>query len=557
MVNTTQLKRYAKLGSLVIALSPITAIANPLNNINETEIPTRYLVKFKQDNQPFSMAHNPFWGPRLGQQALLSNAQATDVQQLGHDSIYTVELAAERAQHLRLRPDVEYVEIDPPRFLMSHTENTPWGYVAVNVDQLDDYQAGNQTICIIDSGYDLAHNDLSGNRVTGSNDRGTGQWYIPGNNNAHGTHVAGTIAAITNNEGIKGILPNQNVNLHIVKVFNESGWGYSSSLVRAIQTCADNGANIVNMSLGGSQASRTERNAIDRLYQQGVLMIAAAGNSGNTAHSYPASYNSVMSVAAVDSNYDHASFSQATNQVEISAPGVAVLSTVTVGEGVLSNIVTQEHDYFNRGVVPHNRLNNNGFGFESAPIAGQYTAPLALCNTSSGRYQCGDMRGKICLTERIGNETPSVRPEINAVAACNHAGALAAIVYSNSQRPGLQNPFVIDQFDTNPLLSVTVDRNVGLELAAIQGQIITVSTNTGADYQYYNGTSMATPHVSGVAGLVWSYHPQCSAQQIRRALTQTALDLDVLGRDNRTGFGLVNALAAKQYLDAGCNGPRG
>ncbi len=149
------------------------------------------------------------------------------------------------------------------------------------------------------------------------------------------------------------------------------------------------------------------------------------------------------------------------------------------------------------------------------------------------------------------------RPEINAVAACNNAGALAAIVYSNQQRPGLQNPFVLDQYDTHPLLSVSVNRNVGQELAALVGQDITVSTRTGEDYQYYNGTSMATPHVSGVAGLVWSYHPQCSAKQIRQALTQTALDLDVPGRDNRTGYGLVNALAAKNYLDAGCNGPRG
>nr|CAA82213.1 alkaline serine protease (VapT) [Vibrio metschnikovii] len=529
MIKKNQLKRYVKLGTIaMVAGSATSAIAHPTLTFDKASIPTRYIVKFKQDEQPFSMANNPFWGPRIGQQALLSQIQASDIEPIGHDALYSAKLAEERVEALRSRPDIEYVEIDPPRFLMSET--TPWGYFAVKADQLEDSQAGNQTICIIDSGYDLAHNDLSGNRVTGTNDRGTGQWYIPGSNNAHGTHVAGTIAAIANNEGVKGLLPNQNVNLHIVKVFNESGWGYSSTLVRAIQTCADNGAKIVNMSLGGSQSSRTEQNAMDALYERGVLMIAAAGNSGNTAHSYPASYDSVMSVAAVDSNYDHASFSQATNQVEIAAPGVAVLSTVSVGEGVLSTIITEDRDYFRRGVVPHNRLNNNGFGFESAPIAGQYTAPLALCDTSSGRYQCGDMRGKICLTERIANETPSVRPEINAVAACNNAGALAAMVYSNQQRPGLQNPFVLDQFNTYPLLSVSVNRNVGQELAALVGQDITVSTRTGEDYQYYNGTSMATPHVSGVAGLVWSYHPQCSAKQIRQALTQTALDLDVLAR---------------------------
>ncbi|MCV5902156.1 S8 family serine peptidase, partial [Escherichia coli] len=80
-----------------------------------------------------------------------------------------------------------------------------------------------------------------------------------------------------------------------------------------IQTCADNGANVVNMSLGGSQSSRTEQNALKAIYDQGVLLIAAAGNDGNTAHSYPASYDSVMSVAAVDNQNDHAAFSQATD----------------------------------------------------------------------------------------------------------------------------------------------------------------------------------------------------------------------------------------------------
>lgn len=99
------------------------------------------------------------------------------------------------------------MEVDPPRYLLSET--VPWGYNAVNAQQLDDFNAGNRTVCIIDSGYDLSHNDLSGNRVAGTNDSGTGSWSDPGNNNAHGTHVAGTIAAIANTEGVKGVMPNQ------------------------------------------------------------------------------------------------------------------------------------------------------------------------------------------------------------------------------------------------------------------------------------------------------------------------------------------------------------
>lgn len=352
-------------------------------------------------------------------------------------------------------------------------------------------------------------------------------------------------------------MPNQNVNLHIVKVFNEAGWGYSSSLVKAVQTCADNGANVVNMSLGGSQSSVTEKNALKAVYDNGVLLIAAAGNDGNTAHSYPASYDSVMSVAAVDDKSDHAAFSQATNQVEISGPGVAILSTVTVGEGKLSDIKLNGVSQFERGIVPHNRLVQSGGSYGPDPVSGSITAALASCEVSGSRFNCGDMSGKICLVERVGNQSSSSYPEIDAVQACYNAGASAAIVYSNSALPGLQNPFLVDQNNAARMVSVTVDRAFGQELLGYVGQEITVSTTKDEDYEYYNGTSMATPHVTGVAGLVWSYHPTCTASQVRNALIKTATDIDVVGRDNRTGHGLVNADAAKQYLDAGCDGPDG
>ncbi|MBE4592903.1 peptidase S8 [Vibrio navarrensis] len=555
--TTTKTKGIFSLSAIAVAITAsASALAAPGIGFNEADLPTKYIVKFKDDLQTRStMASNPFFGPNLVRGAVLNQVNARQVEKLGRQALYSVEIDSNELTALQNNAAVEYVEIDPPRYLLSET--TPWGYGAVNAQRLDDGSAGNRTVCIIDSGYDLNHNDLSGNRVNGSNDSGTGAWSDPGNNNAHGTHVAGTIAAIANGEGVKGIMPNQNVNLHIVKVFNESGWGYSSSLVKAIQTCADNGANVVNMSLGGSQSSRTEETALKAIYDQGVLLIAAAGNSGNTAHSYPASYDSVVSVAAVDNHNDHAAFSQATNQVEVAAPGMAILSTVTVGEGILSDISLSGNSYFDRGVVPHNRLIVSGSNYAPAPVAGSVTAPLASCDVSSGSYNCGDMSNKVCLTERIDNQTATLDPEIDAVKACYNAGAKAAIVYSNQALPGLQNPFVLDDNNRYRMVSVTVDHQLGLELANQVGSSVTVSTETGKDYEYYNGTSMATPHVTGVAALVWSYHPTCSAQQVRKALRATATDIDVAGRDNRTGYGLINADAAKAYLDAGCDGPTG
>ncbi|EJG0324105.1 S8 family serine peptidase [Vibrio parahaemolyticus] len=555
--TTSKKQGLFTLSAVAVALTAsMSAFAAPPMGFDESKLPTKYIVKFKEDPvSRSSMGGNSFWGPRIAQESVLQQVKARKVEKLGNRAIYSVELDGDDLEPLRNRGDVEYVEVDPPRYLLSET--VPWGYNAVNAQQLDDFNAGNRTVCIIDSGYDLSHNDLSGNRVAGTNDSGTGAWSDPGNNNAHGTHVAGTIAAIANTEGVKGVMPNQNVNLHIVKVFNEAGWGYSSGLVKAIQTCADNGANVVNMSLGGSQSSRTEQNALKAIYDQGVLLIAAAGNDGNTAHSYPASYDSVMSVAAVDNQNDHAAFSQATDQVEIAAPGVAILSTVTVGEGKLSDITLNGVSQFDRGIVPHNRLVHNGTEFVPAPVAGSVTATLASCDVSGGNFKCGDMSGKICLTERIGNQSSGTYPEVDAVRACYNAGASAAIVYSNAALAGLQNPFLVDQNNAYRMVSVTVDRAFGQELQGYVGQEITVATTSGEDYEYYNGTSMATPHVTGVAGLVWSYHPTCTAAQVRNALIKTATDIDVAGRDNRTGHGLVNAEAAKLFLDAGCNGPDG
>jgi serine protease len=553
------------------APTPLKLSATNQQIEQQSPLPKRYIVKFRNDNaaqtfsnsaavqnldaqtQTNSMSYEPRSNEVFSQFRALNSVKAREMKRVGRSNSYSVKLDSPSINALRLRQDVEYVEEDLPRRLLAET--TPWGQTFVGATALSDSQAGNRTICIIDSGYDRSHNDLNANNVTGTNNSGTGNWYQPGNNNAHGTHVAGTIAAIANNEGVVGVMPNQNAKIHVVKVFNEAGWGYSSSLVSAIDTCVNaGGANVVTMSLGGSGSTTTERNALNTQYSNGVLLIAAAGNAGDSSYSYPASYDSVMSVAAVDSNLDHAAFSQYTDQVEISGPGEAILSTVTVGEGRLADITIGAQSYFSNGVVPHNRLTPSGSSYTAAPINASATATLAECTVSGTSVNCGNMSNKICLVERVGNQGSSY-PEINSTKACKDAGAAGIIVYSNSALPGLQNPFLVDANSDITVPSVSIDRTTGLALKAKLGQSTTVSNQGNRDYAYYNGTSMATPHVSGVATLVWSYHPECSASQVRAALNATADDLSVAGRDNQTGYGMINAVAAKAYLDESCNGP--
>ncbi len=527
----------------IVSFQWVFAFSPPSAQIPDLE--TRYIVKFR--DAPGLSSQQSAQTQAFEQDRVVSQNRLVVRKRMEIANALSVVVNAQQLSRLRADASVEYVELDQPRRFLA--QSSPYGITAVQANVLSDSQAGNTTVCIIDSGYEINHPDLSANTHSGSNDPGTGSWFIPGG--SHGTHVAGTIAAVNNSDGVVGVLPNTNINLHIVKVFNASGWGYSSDLVAAIQTCANNGANVVNMSLGGSSSSNTERNALQNIADNGVLLIAAAGNDGTTAHSYPASYNSVVSVAAVDDNNDHAEFSQATNQVELAGPGVAVLSTVGLGDGQQSAIFVGTQTFGDDRVVPHNRYVQVGQSFINEYVGGSASGPLAVCGLSNnGNYSCGNMSGQICLAERFENESSSGYPEIDPVLACVNAGASAAIVYSNAALPGLQNPFLVDASDDVDIPTVSVSRALGQSLLASVGQFVSVTTELGTDYAYYNGTSMATPHVTGVAALVWSLHPDCSAADIRSALTSTALDLDTGGRDNRTGFGLVQSEAASNFLSA-------
>jgi len=219
------------------------------------------------------------------------------------------------------------------------TETIPWGIPTVLQDidfwkNLDAPQSS-ISVCVVDTGYDLGHEDLpSGADVDGTDGAGEA-WSYDGN--SHGTHCAGTIAALGNNDiGVTSVIPdNQDGNfmLLIGKAFGANGSGYTSQTIAAVQGCVDQGANVISMSLGGSGSSRSSRNFYQDLYEnQNILLIAAAGNSGNSAYSYPASYDQVMSVASLQERRSGAlqrsSFSQFNDQVEISAPGSSVLSTI-------------------------------------------------------------------------------------------------------------------------------------------------------------------------------------------------------------------------------------
>lgn len=272
---------------------------------------------------------------------------------------------------------VDFIEEDQKRYRNVQTEQlTPWGIDAIEArDVWSPNQDGNIdlaqpngtgiTVCIIDSGIHAKHEDLRDLTLDGEDGV---QWGV--DTCGHGTHVAGTIAAANNDYGVVGVTPGTS-NLFIVKVFDGTRceWTYSSALVHAATQCIASGnANIINMSLGGPSRSRIEDRVFSKLYDQGVLMVAAAGNGHQTGeiHSYPASYDSVISVAAIDKTLEVADFSQRNPKVELAAPGVEVISTVpwlNSNDSVIPNRFTAEIRRFESGT--NTLLNNSTGGYES------------------------------------------------------------------------------------------------------------------------------------------------------------------------------------------------
>ena len=376
--------------ALLALMAPVTQAAQ-----REQAGPERYLIRYTSGSEP---AVN----------AALARQRGTVQRRLANHRLLSVTLPAPAVDALRRRTDIELIEPDPKRFTQAQTTPYGIGMVRAGLAGLAEAEIHTRRICIMDTGYDISHEDLPGvPTVSGDNgyaggcegaDCDTGDWRVDGY--GHGTHVSGTIAALDNGIGVVGVHGSGGLPIHMVKVFdNDGNWAYGSDLVAAIDQCRAAGAQIINMSLGGPELSTAEQLAFDDAWNDGMLLIASAGNGASANLSYPASYDSVMSVGAVDSVSQVAIFSQYNSQLEIAAPGVAVQSTLP-----------------------------------------------------------------------------------------------------------------------------------------------------GNSYAAWDGTSMAAPHVSGVAALVWSHHEGCSNADVRNALVAGATDLGGPGRDGSYGHGLVDAMASADLL---------
>lgn len=204
-----------------------------------------------------------------------------------------------------------------------------WHHAKIESAAAWDHQRGTGvTVAIIDTGTNCSHADLAGKCVAGYD-------YVNRDNNpaddqGHGTHVAGIAAMLTNN-GVGGAGVGWDSLIMPVKVLDRTGNGGHSAIASGITFAADNGADVINLSLGGFFTSSTLRNAVEYAIGRGVVVVAAAGNENTSNPSYPAAYNGVIGVAATSQSDQRASFSNYGNTIDIAAPGVAIQSTVMTG----------------------------------------------------------------------------------------------------------------------------------------------------------------------------------------------------------------------------------
>lgn len=228
----------------------------------------------------------------------------------------------------------EVLRIDPDAIVYALAKPTPtqppqtipWGITRIGAPTAWNTTKGTGIkVAILDTGIDLTHPDLKDNIKGGVNTINPTKSYT--DDNGHGTHVAGVVAALNNTIGVVGVGPE--IWLYSVKVLNRTGTGFLSDVIEGLQWCIDNGMQVVNMSFGTSSDVQSFHDAVTAVYNAGITQVAAAGNGGpgDSTVTYPAKYSEVIAVTASDSSDAIASWSSRGPEVDLIAPGVNIYST--------------------------------------------------------------------------------------------------------------------------------------------------------------------------------------------------------------------------------------
>lgn len=469
---------------------------------------------------------------------------------------FAADLTAAEVSALKRSAGVTYVEpvVEMRAFAYTPVRNYSGQTVPPGIDAVksrDAWIGGRGTgtnVVVIDTGLDTKHPDLKSIYQGGLNTYTADA--LPTDDNGHGTHVAGTIAAADDNTGVVGVAPG--VNLWAIKVLNSAGSGSNDKLITGLEWViakkAELGGNwVINLSLGHAGISVTERLTIEKTIAAGIVVVAASGNDSSTADgvkpvSYPAGYANVITVGAVNSQLAVASFSNQGPEMDLVAPGVGILSTVATGFGSKS-LIDQAGELYASAPLT---------GSPRGTVSGEYV--YCGLGANAGDYPAS-VRGRIALVQRGAGVTFAWKSR-----RAKEAGATAVIIYNSeippnagmnwTMRPGdvaSDDDVWMAGFEYLLTTNLTHEDGEALRKKAAGGVSVT-AVNEADDYDVYGGTSMASPHVAGAAALIWSLAPTASPDQIRNALTITAKDLGTAGQDSVFGFGMLNVFEAAKLL---------
>lgn len=406
-------------------------------------------------------------------------------------------------------------------------------------------------VCVIDSGWDDRHPELQAAYAGGwdfiEDDEDPRDYSSTQHlwGEGHGTHVAALIAARPGSGGrvwpgyepggMVGVAPG--ASLLIARVLDLHGRGRMSDVIEALQWCRARGARIASLSLATEQPGELAEQAFEEALSAGLLPIAASGNAGtgdpetSPPLPYPAAFPSVLAVGAVDLQGLPASFSQSGPELGLVAPGVDVLSATLLGTASCSEVEAA----------------GSGFTARDLDYAGQgdFTGPLVDCGTGDRETSCGQdvPSGGFVALVASGGSFDFARKVTLLMAQ----GARAVILINPD--PGQdEGSFSLGAPGGWPP-AVSVSQDSGTRLRALAGSSARVRS-LPVDYARLSGTSMAAAYVSGTAALVWSARPDLSPGQVRELLQRTARELGTPGRDDRFGWGLVQAREALELLAA-------
>lgn len=428
---------------------------------------------------------------------------------------------------------------------------TPYGIDLIHAPLV--WPAGrgdNINVAIVDTGVDSTHPDLNPNYAGGYNAYEPNG--VPADDHRHGTHVAGTVAAADNDIGVVGVAPHARI--WAVKVLDKTGFGDNEHIAAGLDWIIakkrEIGGNwIVSMSLGSKDSSDIEEAAVKRAAAEGILLVAAAGNNAWPFLDYPAGYPDVMAVAAVDSDKKLATFTNGGATLSVAAPGVAVLSTVPTGVSFIADVQSTAGDLFAASAL------------KGSPKS-EIDSDFLFCGYGRPEDIPTNIGGKIAVIRRGNPDRPMTFNE--KVHNAKAAGARSVIILNgkdNIDDEGIWTLILPDCSDqaagchdsADDLafewpLTVGMNYADGEKLLALIGKSTITESYRADDYARFSGTSMATPHVSGTAALVWSLNPSLTAQQVRAAIEDTAQDFGTPGVDSFYGHGVIDALAAAELV---------